>query len=166
MTSPCSPDPATYYEPPASAPKKGWSTLAKVGAGIGGLFALLVSCGVGAGVGGGDPTARPAATVTVTGTTTLTVTKSASAATVTSTVTSSTEDDDEDDRATSPVPAWTIPPLPTRDAEDEQSSSNDGSAYYPNCSAVRSAGKAPIRRDDPGYGSHLDRDGDGIACET
>ena len=37
--------------------------------------------------------------------------------------------------------------------------------YYKNCSAVRAAGKAPIYRGQPGYASHLDRDGDGIACE-
>lgn len=38
--------------------------------------------------------------------------------------------------------------------------------FYPNCAAVRAAGAAPIRRGDPGYSSSLDRDGDGIACET
>ena len=37
--------------------------------------------------------------------------------------------------------------------------------YYKNCDAVRAAGKAPIRRGDPGYGRHLDRDGDGVGCE-
>jgi hypothetical protein len=37
--------------------------------------------------------------------------------------------------------------------------------YYENCTAVREAGKDPIRRGDPGYADHLDRDGDGIACE-
>nr|WP_281272242.1 excalibur calcium-binding domain-containing protein [Nocardioides marmorisolisilvae] len=39
------------------------------------------------------------------------------------------------------------------------------SVYYKNCDAVRAAGKAPIRRGDPGYARHLDRDGDGIGCE-
>ncbi|WP_443062645.1 excalibur calcium-binding domain-containing protein [Streptomyces sp. NBC_00390] len=34
-----------------------------------------------------------------------------------------------------------------------------------NCTAVRAAGAAPIRTGDPGYGRHLDRDGDGVACE-
>ncbi|MEU8465791.1 excalibur calcium-binding domain-containing protein [Streptomyces sp. NPDC029003] len=29
----------------------------------------------------------------------------------------------------------------------------------------RSAGAAPIHRGDPGYGRHLDRDGEGVACE-
>lgn len=37
--------------------------------------------------------------------------------------------------------------------------------YYANCAAVRAAGAAPIYRGQPGYGSHLDRDGDGKACE-
>ena len=38
--------------------------------------------------------------------------------------------------------------------------------YYKNCTEVRQAGKAPILKGHPGYGSHLDRDGDGIACEV
>ena len=37
---------------------------------------------------------------------------------------------------------------------------------YANCAAVKAAGAAPIRRGDPGYSTSLDRDGDGIACET
>jgi len=38
-------------------------------------------------------------------------------------------------------------------------------AYYPNCSAARRAGAAPLHRGDPGYRPPLDRDHDGIACE-
>jgi hypothetical protein len=37
--------------------------------------------------------------------------------------------------------------------------------YYKNCAAVRAAGADPIYRGDPGYGRHLDRDGDGVGCE-
>jgi hypothetical protein len=37
---------------------------------------------------------------------------------------------------------------------------------YENCDAVRAAGEAPIRRGDPGYAPHLDRDNDGIGCES
>lgn len=37
---------------------------------------------------------------------------------------------------------------------------------YSNCDAVRAAGAAPIHSGDPGYSTDLDRDGDGIACET
>ena len=38
-------------------------------------------------------------------------------------------------------------------------------AYYPNCSAARAAGAAPVYAGGPGYGTHLDRDGDGVGCE-
>ena len=41
----------------------------------------------------------------------------------------------------------------------------DSSVYYRNCSAARAAGAAPVRRGDPGYAPHLDRDNDGIGCE-
>jgi len=41
----------------------------------------------------------------------------------------------------------------------------NGRVYYSNCAAARAAGAAPVRRGDPGYGSHLDRDNDGIGCE-
>lgn len=37
--------------------------------------------------------------------------------------------------------------------------------YYPNCAAARAAGAAPVRVGQPGYGRHLDRDGDGVGCE-
>lgn len=38
-------------------------------------------------------------------------------------------------------------------------------ASYKNCTEARTAGAAPVKRGDPGYGTHLDRDGDGIGCE-
>ena len=37
--------------------------------------------------------------------------------------------------------------------------------YYKNCDAARADGAAPVHRNDPGYGRHLDRDGDGVGCE-
>ena len=43
-------------------------------------------------------------------------------------------------------------------------SSGDGGAFR-NCTAARAAGAAPVRAGDPGYGRHLDRDGDGVGCE-
>lgn len=45
------------------------------------------------------------------------------------------------------------------------SGSSDTSVYYENCAAARAAGADPVRVGDPGYGSHLDRDGDGVGCE-
>lgn len=37
--------------------------------------------------------------------------------------------------------------------------------FYKNCTAVRSAGVAPIRVGDPGWDTKFDRDGDGVGCE-
>lgn len=37
--------------------------------------------------------------------------------------------------------------------------------YYSNCATARAAGAAPVRAGQPGYGRHLDRDGDGVGCE-
>lgn len=37
---------------------------------------------------------------------------------------------------------------------------------YANCDAVRAANAAPLHANEPGYGRHLDRDGDGLACDT
>ena len=45
------------------------------------------------------------------------------------------------------------------------SGSSGGSVYYKNCTAAREAGAAPVHVGDPGYGKHLDRDGDGVGCE-
>lgn len=50
-------------------------------------------------------------------------------------------------------------------AGQQETPRRDGQVYYANCAAARAAGAAPIRRGQSGYGTHLDRDGDGIACE-
>ncbi|HCG55626.1 MAG TPA: hypothetical protein DEW39_05645 [Brevibacterium sp.] len=47
----------------------------------------------------------------------------------------------------------------------ESGTGSSGSVFYKNCTAARDAGAAPVRRGDPGYASHLDRDGDGVGCE-
>ncbi|WP_439330234.1 excalibur calcium-binding domain-containing protein [Glycomyces arizonensis] len=44
-------------------------------------------------------------------------------------------------------------------------STTEEGACCEHCDAARAAGAAQVRRGDPGYGSHLDRDGDGVACE-
>jgi hypothetical protein len=36
---------------------------------------------------------------------------------------------------------------------------------FRNCDEARAAGAAPVRRGEPGYGPHLDRDNDGVGCE-
>lgn len=53
--------------------------------------------------------------------------------------------------APQPAPAPQPPPPPV--------------APYRNCDAARAAGAAPVYIGTPGYGKHLDRDGDGIGCE-
>jgi hypothetical protein len=40
-----------------------------------------------------------------------------------------------------------------------------GSTYFDSCDAARAAGAAPVHVGAPGYGTHLDRDGDGTGCE-
>ncbi|MFE9776423.1 excalibur calcium-binding domain-containing protein [Streptomyces sp. NPDC005931] len=44
-------------------------------------------------------------------------------------------------------------------------STSAADVYYDNCDEARAAGDAPLHAGDPGYGPHLDRDGDGVACE-
>ena len=43
-------------------------------------------------------------------------------------------------------------------------SRSSGGAFR-NCTEARAAGAAPVHRGDPGYGTHLDRDNDGVGCE-
>ena len=60
---------------------------------------------------------------------------------------------------TTGTPPVSVPPTTPVDTPPTASVS------YPNCSAARKAGVAPIYRGQPGYRPGLDRDGDGIACE-
>lgn len=50
-------------------------------------------------------------------------------------------------------------------AAPQQAGSGAAPAYFANCTAAREAGAAPVYAGDPGYGRHLDRDGDGVGCE-
>jgi hypothetical protein len=121
-----------------------------------GLTALLTSsCGLIAGMPADSARtddaktpskARPTATVTAT--VTAKPKKPAPRPTVTKTV-----------RATATVTQKAAAP---GSAADEPGTS----VYYSNCSEARAAGAAPVRRGQPGYGSHLDRDGDGVGCDS
>jgi len=62
---------------------------------------------------------------------------------------------------TAPAPAPDPGPAPAPTSE----SSGDGDVHFPNCTAAREAGAAPVRAGDPGYAEHLDGDGDGVGCE-
>ncbi|MEU8242373.1 excalibur calcium-binding domain-containing protein [Actinoplanes missouriensis] len=56
-------------------------------------------------------------------------------------------------------------PDPEPEPTFEEPEPEPETVYYKNCTAVRKAGAAPIYRGEPGYGRHLDRDGDGVGCE-
>lgn len=55
---------------------------------------------------------------------------------------------------------WTLASTSPQDVEARQAS-----AYYPDCSAARAAGAAPIYAGQPGYREGMDGDLDGVACE-
>ena len=64
------------------------------------------------------------------------------------------------------APAYSITP---RDQHSPRRTKSPRKTYrnsvFANCSEARAAGAAPVRRGDPGYGPHLDRDRDGVGCE-
>ncbi|MEU0411137.1 excalibur calcium-binding domain-containing protein [Streptomyces griseorubiginosus] len=65
--------------------------------------------------------------------------------------------------APSPPPTRTV--TKTAEAPEPRTTAPAPDVYYENCDEARAAGAAPLYRGDPGYGPHLDRDGDGVACE-
>ncbi|MGW6466447.1 excalibur calcium-binding domain-containing protein [Streptomyces rubiginosohelvolus] len=67
--------------------------------------------------------------------------------------------------AAPPEPKPAKKPVARDDSSGSSGGSGGTSAYYKNCDAVRAAGASPIRSGQPGYGPHLDRDGDGVGCE-
>ena len=108
-----------------------------------GSAALL---GIGGAIGSSDsPEPLPAPTVTLTSTSTVTVTE-----TVTITPEPATDAPVEQLIASEPTQAAPVPQY----------------SYYANCTEAWNAGAAPLREGDPGYRSALDRDKDGVACET
>mgnify|MGYP000859124168 CR=1 FL=1 len=59
--------------------------------------------------------------------------------------------------------------LPTAGATKKKVKKASGSAttvYFKSCKAAKAAGYSDMKRGEPGYSSNLDRDGDGIACES
>lgn len=72
--------------------------------------------------------------------------------------------------AVTAIGVYNLPPMTEAEraeaeAEAEQALAVERSVYYPGCDAVRTAGKAPLYRGDPGYREGMDGDNDGIACE-
>lgn len=64
------------------------------------------------------------------------------------------------------APAPSVPAKPARLAPSAAPARGaaPGRAFR-NCDEARAHGAAPVRRGDPGYGPHLDRDNDGVGCE-
>nr|DAX76252.1 MAG TPA: Excalibur calcium-binding domain protein [Caudoviricetes sp.] len=48
----------------------------------------------------------------------------------------------------------------------KKSSGNSTTVYFKSCKAAKAAGYSDMKRGEPGYSTNLDRDGDGIACES
>ncbi|MEU6159039.1 excalibur calcium-binding domain-containing protein [Streptomyces sp. NPDC047130] len=143
MTHPYStPGPSGRTTTPDTRPlhrrKRVWAT---------GLLLLLVGSCVGA--AGGDDPSRPAPAPTATVTVTATP-EPAPTVTATETVTARPEPD----------------PEPEETAEGDGTGGGGGAVHYANCDEARAAGAAPVHRGEPGYGRHLDRDGDGVGCDT
>ena len=42
----------------------------------------------------------------------------------------------------------------------------NSTVYFKSCKAAKAAGYSDMKRGEPGYSTNLDRDGDGIACES
>tara|TARA_R110001606_G_scaffold99297_1_gene219118 strand:+ start:311 stop:646 length:336 start_codon:yes stop_codon:yes gene_type:complete len=68
-------------------------------------------------------------------------------------------------RASAPDPARTSPRPAKPPASTSLLGARTVTGAYRNCTEARAAGAAPVRRGEPGYGPHLDRDNDGIGCE-
>lgn len=122
------------------------------------------------------PSIEPApssATSTPPATSTVTATSTARAQTATTTVTHSSSPESAESAtpvAVEPQPEPSTVPEPSYAPESRYAPAPlvdpaPQSAYYPNCSAARAAGVAPLLRGQPGYASKLDRDNDGVACE-
>ena len=58
-------------------------------------------------------------------------------------------------------PAYVAPPVEQAPAQQAPAA-----PMFANCTEARAAGVAPLYAGQPGYASKLDRDGDGVACES
>ena len=48
----------------------------------------------------------------------------------------------------------------------KKKASGNSTVYFKSCKEARAAGYSDIKKGEPGYSSKLDRDSDGIACES
>lgn len=72
-------------------------------------------------------------------------------------------------RSPAPRPTGAGSPAPANTAfggtNNQPSNRQTSGRAFRNCDEARAAGAAPVRRGEPGYGPHLDRDNDGVGCE-
>lgn len=73
--------------------------------------------------------------------------------------------------APKPTPAPAPPPAPAPRAAPAPAPAPaptpaPAAVSYPNCAAAKAAGVTPLYRGQPGYAERLDRDHDGVACES
>jgi len=119
---------------------------------------LLACCGIGAiaAAVGNDPpsTTQTDPTELVDATTPTTTAPTTTAPTTTTAAPTPTSAPAVHTTTAAPPPAPPDPPAPP------------AGVYYANCAAARAAGAAPLYRGDPGYRPALDRDNDGVACES
>ncbi|WP_220492255.1 excalibur calcium-binding domain-containing protein [Propioniciclava sp. MC1683] len=143
----------------------------------GGLVAMVVGSAMApqssVAVPASQPLPEPTVTVTVTAApVTVTVTPAPVTVLVTPTPTPTPEPEPQPEPAPTQITGFvgnggaaTQPPATKAPAPKATKAPAPKAVYYKNCTAARAAGAAPIRRGEPGYASHLDRDNDGIACE-
>jgi hypothetical protein len=139
-------------------------------AAIGALCALLAACGSPVSTAGREVPLTPSATRSATPTPTPSPTAASRATTAVQVAAAAPRP-----RVTTlaraavprtPGPVKVVVPAPVRKTVTAAANAPAASAHYANCAAVRAAGAAPLLRGQAGYSSALDRDGDGVACET
>jgi micrococcal nuclease len=65
------------------------------------------------------------------------------------------------------MPSVAVPPVPTPAVPTTEAMEDEpANVYYATCADAKRAGAAPLYRGEPGYRKALDRDGDGVACES
>ena len=64
-----------------------------------------------------------------------------------------------------PLAIWAAVEFLDKDDSKDPASVFGGSPWFSSCADAKAAGYGPMSDGDPGYAPHLDRDGDGIACE-
>ncbi|WP_328840371.1 excalibur calcium-binding domain-containing protein [Streptomyces europaeiscabiei] len=63
------------------------------------------------------------------------------------------------------LPEETVTDTVKSEPKESPTEPEPADVIYENCDAARADGAAPVYRVEPGYGPHLDRNGDGVSCE-